>query len=152
MIELTPDVNDTYVYDPVMLGSMTIYHLVNVGLPTFAFSSEGDKIIQVFLIHNSNGRIESKLDTVPFFTVYPNITRLQATTEIDTIKQIRLHNITDADIVGLSYVGIGLAFIVIGSDILLRIFLEPYTEKMKNDGEKYQKYSTGWFRAKNYRQ
>lgn len=138
MFELIPSTNQT------QLPDVENYEAVKIGttiplppppensgsLPHFTFSNEGDKIVQIFVVHN-NGRIEYKLDTEPIFTLYPDYARLQVLTDIATIKQNRLQNIADANIIGLSYIAIGLGFVVVASDILLRIYLEPDTDKLK---------------------
>lgn len=152
IVELIPSTNQTQLpdvenFEAVKLSTTTPIALPNGAIQPFSFSNEGDKIAQIFLIHN-NGKVETKLDTEPIFTVYPDSARLQVTTDIDTIKEIREQKITDADIVGLSWVGIGLALVIIGADIFLRIYLEPYADKMEADFLfNYKKWR--WFANRN---
>lgn len=147
VIELTPDTNNTYEYDPVMIGTQPTQILDTGGLPPFSFSNVGDKIVQIFLIHGNNGRIETKIDYVPFFTVSPSSACLQVTVERDTMQEMRKQNITDEDIIALSWMAVGLALVVVGVDIGLRITLDPYTAEMKTqrlfDWKKLKWYSDG---------
>jgi hypothetical protein len=131
VVELNPKTNDSYEYEPVMLGTQKIHLLETGGLPPFSFSNVGDKIVQVLVIHSSNSKVESKLDTQTIFTISPSSACLQVTTERETLKQIRLQNITDADIVGLSWIAIGVGLVIMGFDIILRIYLDPYADDMK---------------------
>lgn len=88
------------------------------------FFSEGEKILHVFVLHAGGLSMEDKVDTEPIFRVQSSTERLQDETNI-------LQTMADNQIIGLSEMAIFLAFILIGCDILFRIYLDPYTDDMK---------------------
>ncbi|VVC05981.1 Uncharacterised protein [uncultured archaeon] len=98
------------------------------------FSDVGDKVVQILVFHNYNfNNVDSVVEKVPVTTIHSEAELIQYRASVLTLQQGQKQISTDVVILGLTGIGIGLAFIVISFDILLRIFLDPYTAEMKNN-------------------
>jgi len=122
---------------------------------TLSFPYEGDEQLDAIVMPKV-GEVGNHLDPEPIFRIYPATERLQVVTNQATLdqiqeteKQIKFQDKTDTQIVGLSLVAVLLAPILIGSDIILRIYLEPHTDEMRKENLFNYKFWT-WFKKNNY--